>query len=330
MQSARLALALETGALRLPSSGDVAVFRALADDDLTPLPKARLVLVQGFRPDHDALAARGYRVAPTLPPGDYGAAVVCLPRAREAGRALMAEAAEAVIPGGPVVVDGQKTDGIDTALRDLRARVAVGEPLSKAHGKIFAFPAGRGLADWAAAYRHVEGGFVTRPGVFSADGPDRGSALLAAALPARLPGRGVDLGAGWGYLARAALAREGVETLDLVEAEAEALDCARMNVADPRASFHWADAATFRPARAANWVICNPPFHTSRTADPALGLAFLTAAARMLGPEGTLWLVANRHLPYEPALASLFRSVEPIGGDATFRLIRAARPAPRR
>lgn len=330
MRSTRLALALDTGALRLPPEGDVAVFRPQAADDLAPLPKDRLVLVQGFRPDHDALAARGYRVAPALPPGDYAAAVVYLPRAREAGRALIAEAAEAVAPGGPVAVDGQKTDGIDTALRDLRARVAVGEALSKAHGKLFAFPAGAGLADWGAAYRHVEGGFVTRPGVFSADGPDRGSALLAATLPARLPGRGVDLGAGWGYLARAALQREGVEALDLVEAEAGALDCARQNVTDPRAAFHWADAAAFRPAQPVHWVICNPPFHTGRAADPALGLAFLRAAARMLGPEGTLWLVANRHLPYEAPLATLFREVEPIGGDPAFRLIRATRPLPRR
>ena len=33
--------------------------------------------------------------------------------------------------------------------------------------------------------------------------PDRGSALLAAALPAKLGGKVVDLGAGWGYLSRA-------------------------------------------------------------------------------------------------------------------------------
>ena len=45
----------------------------------------------------------------------------------------------------------------------------------------------------------------------------------------------VDLGAGWGFLARAILARDGVRQLDLVEAEAAALDCARRNVTDPRA-----------------------------------------------------------------------------------------------
>jgi 16S rRNA (guanine1207-N2)-methyltransferase len=43
-------------------------------------------------------------------------------------------------------------------------------------------------------------------------------------------------------------------------------------------------------------------------------------------PGGTLWLVANRHLPYDRILTPLFRTVEEIGGDAVFRLFRAAHP----
>jgi len=162
--------------------------------------------------------------------------------------------------------------------------------------------------------------------VFSADGVDRGSALLAAALPAEMPAKVGDLGAGWGYLSRAVLARSGVKHLDVVEAELAALDCARANVADPRAAFHWADATTFRPDRLWGAVVMNPPFHQGRSADPGLGLAFLQAAQRSLAPDGSLWLVANRHLPYGPALSLLFRSVEDIGGDAAFRLTRATAP----
>lgn len=158
-------------------------------------------------------------------------------------------------------------------------------------------PPGRGCRIWAAAPRTVEGGFVTRPGVFSAEGVDRGSALFAAALPAKLGPKVVDLGAGWGYLSRAVLAREGVKRLDLVEAEAEALDCARANVTDPRARFHWADATRFRPESLVETVVMNPPFHLGREADAGLGLAFIAAARGMMAPDGVLWLVANRHLP---------------------------------
>jgi 16S rRNA (guanine1207-N2)-methyltransferase len=46
----------------------------------------------------------------------------------------------------------------------------------------------------------------------------------------------------------------------------------------------------------------------------------------MLHPGGTLWLVANRHLPYGAVLTETFRQVEDIGGDGAFRLVRASRP----
>ena len=328
MRSARLEMALEGGLFRVPAEGRVAVIRPRIGDDLAGLPKDRVTVVTGFRPDHDWFAGRGYTVAAQAE-GSFAAAVVCLPRSRAQGRALIAQAAALVQKGGPVAVDGQKTDGVDAVLKELRGRVALSEALSKAHGKIAVFPAGAGLEDWADRPADMDG-FRTVAGVFSADGIDRGSALLVAALPAEMKGKVADLGAGWGYLSRAVLEREGVKECHLVEAEADALDCARANVTDGRAVFHWADATTLRLPKLMEHVVMNPPFHAGRDADPALGLAFIGAAARALAPDGTLWLVANRHLPYDRALGALFREVQEIGGDAAFRVIRAAFPVRQR
>ncbi len=91
-----------------------------------------------------------------------------------------------------------------------------------------------------------------------------------------------------------------------------------------------ADATRFRPARPADFVVMNPPFHTGRAADPALGQAFLTAAAGMLNPDGTLWLVANRTLPYDRVLTTLFRHVEDLPGTSAYRLTRASHPIRRK
>ena len=326
MRSVRLNFALESAAFALPETGPVVVFRPRAGDDLSALPKDRVQIITGFRPDFDLFTQQGYACAPQPGPAlAGGAAVVCLPRAKAEARALLAAAVAAVPPGGLIIVDGQKTDGVDAIYKDLRARVPVGEAVSKAHGKAFAFAATALPAEWAAAPAQVAG-FTTAPGVFSADGPDRGSAMLAAVLPPKLPSRVVDLGAGWGYLSHHILQREGVKELHLVEADLAALDCARINIADPRAQFHWADATTWQVPHLAGAVICNPPFHVGRDPDPMLGVAFLRAAARMLAPDGALWLVANRHLPYDPALRALFRTIEDVGGDAAFRLIRAAHP----
>jgi len=333
MADPRISLALlAPGAL--PPAGRILLLRPRATHDLGGLPRERLHLVQGFRPDFESLSAQGHAVSPD-PEGSYGAAFVFVPRARAEAEALLAEAAARVAPGGPIWVDGAKTDGIDAVLKALRARLPVDDPISKAHGKIFRFasPGPQALADWLGRGFCPAPGFVARPGVFSADGVDRGSALLGAALPARLPARVADLGAGWGWLAAQVLARDGVEECHLIEAEHAALAAARENITDPRARFHWADARTFRPAdkfgRPADKfgaVVMNPPFHIGRAADPSLGLAFIAAAQAMLAPSGTLYMVANRHLPYVAHLRALFREVDELGDDPGFRLIRAMRP----
>jgi 16S rRNA (guanine1207-N2)-methyltransferase len=329
MRGERLAYALRTGALTLPETGRIAILRPRAEDDLSEFPRDRVQIITGNRVDHDAQAARGFDSCRATDQ-HFTAVLVCLPRAKALAKALLAQAVSLVAPGAPVHVDGQKTDGIDSILKDLRALGAEpGEACAKAHGKVFSFAACP-LPGWESQPTLTPDGFVTLPGVFSADGVDRGSALLAQALPAKLPRRLADLGAGWGYLSTAILARDGVSELHLIEAEADALDCARQNVTDPRAIFHWADALNFRPEIAFDAIVCNPPFHQSRDADPGLGMAFIEAAARMLTTSGTLWLVANRHLPYERVIAQIFRDHEEIGGDSAFRLYRAARPISKR
>lgn len=324
MRSARLELALSERAFDLPTSGTIAVFRPHAGDDLSALPRDQVRVITGFKPDHDAFAAEGYAMEPVAP---WAMALVCLPRARAAARALVAQAAAGLAAGGVIVIDGQKTDGVESMLKDLRALgLTMGAAISKAHGKLAVLKPGPMLAEWVAQPSQIDGGFQTLPGVFSADAPDPASVLLAQALPAKLPPHVADFGAGWGYLSRAILERAGVQSLDLIEAESDALTCAKANISDPRARFHWADATRFKPVRLWDAVVMNPPFHAGRDADPSLGLAFITAAQKGLQPGGSLWLVANRHLPYEPELVKLFRKVEDMGGNSRFRLYHASVP----
>ena len=320
MAAVRLELALQSGALVVPATGQIAVYAPQPGADFSMFDKERLRLEVAVKPDHAGFALRGFRMGGQ---GPDAVALVCLPRARAYAHALMHRAMAALAPGGVMVLDGQKLDGIEAAVKELRGLgLPVSEAISKAHGKLVVLAKADLPAEWAEKDRDVDG-FITRPGVFSADGADRGSALLAAALPAKLPSHMADLGAGWGYLGRAVLARAGVKSLDLVEADARALDCARINLADERVRFLWEDATTYKPPKSWGGVVMNPPFHASRSAEPALGLAFLRAAHRGLTPDGQLWAVFNRHLPYGPLLAELFHKVEDIGTDSAFRLIRA-------
>ncbi|MEL7254596.1 MAG: methyltransferase [Pseudomonadota bacterium] len=322
--SVRLALALEAGTPSLPASGPIAVFAPRDGFDLSPLPKDRCIIVTGFKPDFDRFEAQGYRCTTVLETR-VAASIICVPRAKALAQALVAEAAGAT--DGPIIVDGVKTDGVEAIYKACRKRADASRAISKAHGKLFHFEARAAFDDWLPEARpNIDGGFVTAPGIFSADGVDPASRLLADGLPDKLGARAADLGAGWGYLSARVLERDGVETLHLVEAEHAALTCAKANISDSRARFHWADAATWEADAPLDCVIMNPPFHTSRKAEPHIGQSFIQAACRLLTPRGQLFLVANRHLPYEGSLEQSFSEVTEFGGDARFKLLSASRP----
>ena len=326
--STRLNLALGEDGLVLPDTGDIAVFYARQDTDLSGLPKDRVRIVQPLYPDHAALGAAGYAciVAESDNPSRFAAALVCLPRARAQARELIARAM--AVTDGPVVIDGAKTDGIDSALKDMRKRMPVQGPVSKAHGKLFWVQSDAAdLSDWLPLPNQTADGFRTAPGVFSADGIDPASRILAESLPAKIGPHVIDLGAGWGYLSAEILKNPRVRELDLVEADHIALDCARHNISDDRARCHWADARTWRPDHKANTVVTNPPFHTGRASEPNLGRGFIRAAADMLVPSGQLWMVANRHLAYEATLKECFAEVAEVSGDNRFKVLHASRPA---
>lgn len=325
MLDARLPLALDGGGLEWPDEGPIAVFGPPVDADLDRLPKERIQIIEGFKPWHDIWLQRGYDTV-VRSQGRYAAVLVCLPRAKVQARALIAEAC--AVSAGPVIIDGQKTDGAESLLREMRDRVTIQDAISKAHGKLFwiTAPAADCFADWEAGPMQTEGGFWTAPGVFSADGVDLASALLVEALPDLLGEQVADLGAGWGYLTAHVLTRRDVRRVHIVEANHTALECAEHNVTDERAKFHWADVVTWEPPHRVDSVVMNPPFHTGRAAEPQIGQAFVATAARVLSRSGKLWMVANRHLPYEAELKKHFAEVEELGGDARFKLFHAARP----
>jgi 16S rRNA (guanine1207-N2)-methyltransferase len=319
MPASRLSTALSDGLFDLPE-GAISVIRPAATYDVSGLPRDRVSVVHGFYPDAVAWQHAGFPLHRNLPQCET--AIVVVPRAKALARAMVADACE---KARFVIVDGQKTDGTDSLFKDCRKRLGDLPSLTKAHGRLFWFPASDAFVDWAApAPTRGREGFVTTAGVFSDGEIDAGSAFLVENLPQKLPSRMADLGAGWGYLSHCVLQRDGVASVDLIEAEALSLDCARLNVTDPRASFHWADATQFT-APAYDGIVMNPPFHTGRTADPSLGRSFITAAARLLSPNGKLWMVANRHLPYEPTLNASFRSVDTLATNGAFKVFIASK-----
>lgn len=177
----------------------------------------------------------------------------------------------------------------------------------------------------AGGPRKVEGlDAWSQPGVFAWDRIDGGSALLAEHLPV-LKGAGADLGCGYGALATVVLRSEAVTALRLVDLDRRAVEAARRNVTDNRATFEWADARTLDDTGDLDFVVMNPPFHDGGAEDRRLGQAFVRKAAGLMKKGGVLWLVANRHLPYEAELNAAFKRVTPVTEGGGYKLFEAVR-----
>jgi 16S rRNA (guanine1207-N2)-methyltransferase len=282
---------------------------------------------QSFRPEFLRLK----NATPRLESGSYALGLILVTKHKEENFANIARGWALLRAGGTLVCAGANNDGATSLERHVAKAFVLAGTLSKFHSRVFW--ATKGAKEPPAYWRGLTGlqpvadsSWLSRPGIFSWDRIDDGSALLAAHLPDDLGGHIADFGCGWGYLAREALARApGIGRIDLIDAEHLALDAARANIADKRASFHWLDLTTEAAPAIYDAVICNPPFHTGRAATPALGQKVIEAAVAALKPGGRFYMVANRGLPYEPLLKRHFASFEKLADNNKFRVSCALR-----
>jgi 16S rRNA (guanine1207-N2)-methyltransferase len=295
------------------------------------LPLKEVVAEQSFRPDYLRLGQAGWTVTPRLDTGTYELGLVLLTKHKEENFANIARGWELTAAGGTLACAGANDDGAASLERHVARAFGGADSLSKFHSRVFWFTKGSKVPPdyWRklAVLRPVgDGSWESQPGIFSWDRIDDGSALLARHLPRDLAGHVADFGCGWGYLSRHVLTHcPDATQLDGIDAEHRAIEAARANVEDARASFHWLDVTAESLPAHYDVVVCNPPFHTGRAASPTLGQQVIEAAGRALKPGGRLYMVANRGLPYEPTLKAHFASSVILADNNKFRVTRATR-----
>ena len=283
---------------------------------------------QPFKPVATAWEKAGFTRIDDLTEETWPLVMILPGKSKDETLAWFAMARNRLEPGGRIAVAMPNTAGAGRFEKELAK--AAGNIISLQKHKCRAFHATLDDADEAVFEEWHKlndprkiSGFSVQAGIFSSDHVDPGSQLLADHLPAHLQGIVADLGAGWGFLSDAILKRcPKIQRLDLFEADARALVCAKGNLAghEREIHFHWHDVPTGLPD-VYDAIVMNPPFHTGQATDVDLGRAFLRVASASLKRGGKLLLVANRQLPYEAALEASGLAWRKIAEDRIYKII---------
>ncbi len=323
----------------LGEEGRVLFLRARAHPALEHFA-GRLTCQQTWKPHADELIVGGHRVEREAH-GLYSLVLVLPDPQRDLMVGDLARAYDHLAPGGIVLVSQHNDSGAKRCQQHLAEAAGEVTALSKHHSRVFwavknpETPWNEELLErWrqgALMRRVMDGRFWSRPGLFSWDHIDEGSALLAQHVPLNLTGNVAELGSGWGFLSDHLLRNcHDITTLDIYDADADSFECARRNLGiiptRVKAKPHWTDVTAGIGTTKFDAIVMNPPFHEGKHADSLIGLKFIAAAAAALRTTGQLWLVANRQLPYENLLTETFAHMEKIIETGNFKIIHALHP----
>lgn len=246
-------------------------------------------------------------------------------------------------PGGRLYIAGQKNEGIKTYI-DKMAKLLGCSKTSQKLGMAYvavlekhnAFAAELALdtSDYEQLrpiYSDSQGQILSKPGQFGWNKLDQGSAFLIEHLVLALQTQGVqptsclDLGCGYGYLSLMASRLPACQTIAqwfLTDNNAAALLSAREN------TLAWGlnaqvlgDDCAAHIQVPVDVILCNPPFHQGFSVEGELTERFVAAARRLLKNNGLALFVVNQFIPLEKKAAGLFRHVQTLANNGSFKLV---------
>lgn len=334
-----LFLPFSEGAVPLVEKQPLFLIRAEAVPPLIRSPwREQILCEQSLRSSYEGLRAAGFQpVTRITEEGPYPAGLCVFTKNKKENYGNVARAWRLIAPGGTLICAGHNGNGGKSIEKIIAKSLPIAGRIAKNHCRVFWInrdDAPQPPAEWQnygkLAQNIPDSPFWTQPGMFCWEKIDKGSAFLMDHLPDReIRGQVADFGSGWGYLSHELLRRfPDIDQMDLYEDEWLAMEAARRNLeAFPgKCLFQWHDLSSGGPRKNTfDWVITNPPFHTSERTDVTLGCQFIARAAEALKPGGTMLLVANRQLPYEAAVKTHFSQSSRLAESAAYKVIMATK-----
>lgn len=294
----------------------------------------------------NAVVLAGHGSAPLDPELRADVVAIRIPTEKLALLQLLADAFAVLKIGGRCCIAGATNEGIKsgaTMLKDLfgnatvlgtdsghRVVMAVKRTQTPHDDLLMAHPylQHHAFLPLAVTLRGIAFQIFSRPGVFSWEHLDEGTAVLADVMDVQ-PGDDVlDLGCGAGALGLLAARLSGTGRITMLDVDTEAVRCASGGVETAGLTncrvLRSDVAAAVRDERF-DLVVANPPFHIGKNTDLDVPTQFILDAWQVLKPGGHLQLVANRTLPYERIVYETFGNLVHLHDGPRFKVLSAKR-----
>lgn len=330
--SADAAVAVVVGALPVLRPGQ----RPLVVDEPSGM-LAEALAADGAAPEVWLRRTGGTHQASAWPPaGPFTSAFVRLPKAKEALDFALHAAARAVPAGAQIAVFGANDEGIRSAASHLNVVAdAVATVDTRRHCRVLtgqrrdAIATHRAsLADWRREREIVIAGqarrWIAYPGVFAGGGLDEGTALLLDHLPELAErARILDFACGTGVIGAGVRIKAPSAMIDLLDADAVALEAARENVPDARLVL--GDSLTAAGHGGYGAILSNPPIHDGIAEDHGALERLIAEAPRHLLPRGILQIVAQRRIKASERMQAAFGNVAVVAENGRYRVLLSKR-----
>jgi len=301
---------------------------------------------------HQAWQATAHEAHFSATPPDFAAtaAIVYLPKEKPLLQMILAALQSQLPAGAPIWFVGEKRSGIKSIGKQLDAHFGAAQKLADGHHcslyssvldqqneRPFALADFASWVDYQQPQSTANLALCTYPGVFAHASVDSGSHFLMAHLPTpKARTKVLDFACGAGVLGACLQQQQPGLAVTYVDVNALALEATaatlarnELPTAPPQSNLVAADGLAATQG-VFDLIVSHPPFHTGVATDYKVGQQFLSQARQHLRPQGELWLVANKFLPWPELIEQSFGHCDRIASDNKYAVYRAIARTPTR
>ena len=239
-----------------------------------------------------------------------------------------------LLPQTPILIVGENKGGIKSTIKLTSDYIHDCHKVDAArHCSLFTGEANTELApfdinNWFKHYKFTLSGLeieiASLPGVFSQNSLDKGSELLLNKLPSQLSGDLLDFGCGAGVISCYIGKQHPQVQLSLLDVSALALASAKRTMAINGLSANIFPSNSLSEVKGKyQHIVSNPPFHQGVKTHYAATESFLETIKKHLLPRGSITIVANNFLRYQPIMERAIGRTTTIANEKGFAIYHA-------